>query len=74
MKLVKVSDEEAKALDPRQRIEVGTTEPEVEGQEKYIGRFECMWCGQAFRAILDTDNDTCFHFVCPNCGRHTRCD
>ncbi len=54
-KASKISADEAKTLD-RSRMGVAVVgEADVEGQDPYIGRIECGWCGQTGRVILDTD-------------------
>ena len=66
-KLEKASDEELKAAGAEVTKLAPADDAEVEGQDPYIGRVECPWCGMTSRVILDTDYYK--YFACGNCGR-----
>ena len=66
----KITEDEAKTLERAQMGVAITGQAEVEGQDPYIGRVECPWCGNIGRAILDTDYYK--WFACGACGRAFR--
>lgn len=65
-KLEKVTNEELAAADPKTVAQLTTDVAEVEGQEPYLARVECGWCGQISRVILDTDYIK--YYRCGSCG------
>lgn len=66
----KITAEEEKGMD-RSKMGIAVVgQADVEGQDPYIGRVECPWCGMTGRAILDTDYYK--YFGCGNCGRAFR--
>lgn len=69
-KLEKVSAEEMETVDASKVTTLATEPAEVEGQDPYVGRVECAWCGYTARVILDTDYYK--YFTCGNCGSNSR--